>query len=313
VNTLLEQTGLRPAAQPRPRYAQDKNMTQDNLADWLSTNCPLFWSFLNNEAQTSLPKGISDYIGAGSEDEIENGRTNFLTIEKYLAELVSYCGKDKIGDNYRRDLSKVSTEQTLSEIFCEIALCTKVASYSGNINLRPETGKGTYSDCKFFINGFEIYGEVKRYQDSWPYIAKEEEDKTQKIPFSRSICKAPPGEKPSDSARPRHMDIQSKLGEVHRQFPDETTNILFVFLPSLGQPRDYLVQAMLGENNFGNEEKNFILESDGLFAKEEWKTISACCLTRATPESKVIFPVIIENPNARNAVEEQIIKKLKNA
>lgn len=286
-------------------------MIQDKLVEWLNTNCPLFWSFLNKKAQASLPKGIIDYIGTGSSDEIETGRSNFKIIEKYLSELVSFCGNQKVGDNYRRDLSGTSSEQTLAEIFCEIVLCAKVGSYSRALELHPETGKGTFSDCQFFVNGSEIFGEVKRYQDSWPYIVKETESKDQTIPFSRSIYKSSSDEKTSsNTARPRHMDIQSKLENVHRQLPNGTKNILFVFLPSLGQPKNYLVQALLGEVNFLRSENELALEPDGLFAKEEWKNISACCFARANHKSAVIFPVIIENPNADNSIPKDIVKYL---
>lgn len=192
-------------------------------------------------------------------------------------------------------------------------MCDKVGSNSGSITLRPSTGKSTHSDCKFHINGVEIYGEVKRYQDSWPHIVKKSEKDNQRIPFGRSIFKANTDEKPSGVARPRHMDIQSKLKDVHRQFPDDKLNILFVFHPSFGETKDYLVQALLGQNNFRREENEFELENDGLFAEGPWRIISACCLTRADPESKVIFPVILKNPKAKMQIQDEIVEKLKNA
>lgn len=288
-------------------------MKQDELIGWLTSNCPVFVSLLNQKAKRNLPNGINDYLSKGSVGNIEAGRTNFLTIESFLSELIAYSSEKEVGDNYRRDFSNVSTEQTLSEIFCEIALCVKVGSYSGSIILRPSTGKGTHSDCKFHINGSEIYGEVKRYQDSWPHIVKRGEKDNQEIPFGRSIFKANANKKPSGVARPRHMDVQSKLEDVHRQFPNDKLNILFVFLPSLGEPRDYLVQALFGQNNFRREEKDFALEKDGLFAKETWGIISACCLTRANPESKAVFPVVLKNPKANMPIEDEIIEKLKSA
>jgi hypothetical protein len=288
-------------------------MKQDDLIGWLTSNCPVFVSLLNQNAKINLSSGINAYIGQGSEDEIKAGKINFLTIESLLSELITYSSEKEVADSYRRVLSNVSTEQTLSEIFCEIALCVKVGSYSGSIILRPITSKGTHSDCKFFINGSEIYGEVKRYQDPWPHIVRIGEKDNPQIPFSRSLFKSEEYKKPFGVARPRHMDVQSKLENVNRQFPDDTRNILFVFLPSLGEPRDYLVQSMLGQNNFKREEKNFALEKDGLFAKETWKIISACCLTRVNPESKAFFPVVLKNPNAKMPIEDEIIEKLKTA
>ncbi len=288
------------------------NMNQDHLIDWLTSNCPVFLSLLNQKAKTELPIGIKDYLSTGSDSEIEAGKINFLTIENLLSELIAFSSEKEVGDSYRRDISNVSTEQTLSEIFCEIALCVKVGSYSGSITLHPSTGKGTHSDCKFHIDGREIYGEVKRYQDSWPCIVKGEEE-NQKSPFGRSIFKSKPNEKSDGVARPRHMDIQSKLEDVHRQFPGDKHNILFVFLPSFGEPKDYLVQALLGQNNFKRGKNDIELENDGLFAKETWGIISACCLTRANPESKAVFPVVLKNPKAKMPIGYELIEKLENA
>lgn len=283
----------------------------DDRLEWLKSNCPIFVSLFNQEAKKNLPNGIRYYIGEGSEDAIQHGKTNLLTIESHLTELISYSSKKEVKDCYRKNISKICTEIALSEIFCEIALSVKVGSYSKSISLRPSTGKGTHSDCKFFINGKEIYGEVKRYQDSWPHIVKTGEGDNPRIPFLRSIFKSEAGKKASGVARPRYMDVQSKLENVHRQFPDDKRNILFIFLRSLGKPRDYLIQSMFGQNNFKREEKNFVLEKDGLFAKETWKTMSACCLTQANPESKASFPVILKNPNAKMPIEDEIIEKLK--
>jgi len=290
----------------------ENNMVeQETLKDWLKTNCPLFWSFLDRKAQSTLPIGIVEYLGTGSTSEIEEGKVNLRTIDQHLTDLVSLCGKQKVGDNYRKDFSRVNSESKLAEIFCEIALCVKVSRYSGSLELRPSTGKRTFSDCQFRINEHDVFGEVKRYQDSWLYIEKETDNNAQKIPFARSICKSLPEEKPSNTARPRYMDIQSKLENVYRQFPNGTINILFIFHPSLGQSKNYLIQTMIGEANCLREERDLVLEKDGLFARKEWNNISACCLAIVYPESMVMFPAIIENPRSQNPVPENIIKKMK--
>lgn len=285
-------------------------MKHYDLTVWISSNCPVFFSLLNEKAKSGLPTGIKAYLSLGSDSEIESGKSNFLTIENHLSELIQYSSEKEVGDTYRKDLSNVSTEQTLSEIFCEIALCVKVGSYSSSVTLRPSTGKGTHSDCKFYIDGREIFGEVKRYQDSWPHIIKEKEEENYTIPYGRSIFKSKPEEKPYGVARPRHMDIQSKLENVHRQFPENVPNILFVFLPSLGEPKEYFVQSMFGQRNFKREAKDIILEEDGLFSKETWGIISACCLVRANPESKAHFPVVLVNPSAKIAIGSEIVQKL---
>ena len=77
-----------------------------------------------------------------------------------------------VSDKYRRDLSAVNSENQVAELFCEIALCASLANRAQKLELRPSTGKGTYSDCLFNLSGFDIYGEAKRYVDPWPHIER---------------------------------------------------------------------------------------------------------------------------------------------
>ena len=95
-----------------------------------------------------------------------------MKIERYLKDLKNLCGWEIVKDNYRRDFSGVNSGNQLAELFCEIALCASLGNLSDKIQLRPPTGKGTYSDCRFSLHGFDIYAEVKRYVDPWPHIEK---------------------------------------------------------------------------------------------------------------------------------------------
>jgi hypothetical protein len=112
-------------------------MDHVNLKHWLKTNCPIIWSLLNRKAKASLPQGLIGYIGSGSEVEIETGRQHIVSVEGYLAELMSACGSRHVGDCYRRDLSAVKSEIRLAELFCEIALSATLGRHSHNIQLRP--------------------------------------------------------------------------------------------------------------------------------------------------------------------------------
>ncbi len=204
---------------------------QDEFRKWIKTNCQLLWNLLNKKAQKNLPIGLVEYIGDGTTSEIEAGRNNVRIFERYLKDLQSQCGWKTVGDKYRRDFSGVDSVNQLAELFCEIALCASLGKLSGKIQLRPPTGEGTYSDCLFNLHGFDIYAEAKRYADPWPYIERIGCEPNENIPYSRSIAKSPSGEKPHDSARPRSMDIKSKLQDVHRQFPERSLNILFHCCP----------------------------------------------------------------------------------
>ena len=285
-------------------------VNQDELKEWIESNCPLFWSLLNIKAQRTVPKGLVEYICTGTLSEIEAGRSNLATIEKCLTDLNNLCDWKTVGDNYRRDLSGVDSVNQLAELFCEIALCSSLGKLSGKLQLHPPTGKGKFSDCIFNLHGFDIYAEAKRYADPWPHIEKPGDVSNEKAPYSRSIAKRPSHEKPHDSARPRSMDLRSKLRDVHRQFPERRLNILFVFHRSLGDTRRYLTQALFGDSNFFKNAGEFVLESDGLFYLEEWRNISAFCLARVNSDSDVIFPFAWKNPRALLEMPKPVLDTL---
>ena len=121
--------------------------SQSELKEWIRSNCPFFWSFLTQKAQTTMPKGLIEYADFGTVSEIEIGRNNLIAMEKYLTELKNFCGLKSVGDTDRKEFSGVDSANRLAELFCEITLCSSLAALSGNIKLHPATGKGTYSDC----------------------------------------------------------------------------------------------------------------------------------------------------------------------
>lgn len=287
-------------------------MTDHNeLKAWIRWNHPLFWSVLNKRAQTTLPKGLVEYIDIGSPFEIKTGRDNLTNIERYLAELKNLCGWKIVGDNYRKILSGVDSYDRLAELFCEIALCASLGRLSGKLQLHPPTGKGTHSDCLFYVHSFEVYGEAKRYVDPWPPIEKAGDLGNHKVPLRRSIAEKTLGEKPHDTARSRSMDSKSKLRDVHRQFPEKRLNILFIFHYSLGEAQRYITQALFGDSNFFRTGDDIILESDGLFSNDEWCNISACFLARVNPDSKVIYPFAWNNPRALTEIPGPVLEAFK--
>jgi hypothetical protein len=277
----------------------------DNIKILLESKFPLFWSLLNRKARENLPKGIIG-ICTGASSEIEYGMN---ILEGYLKDLENLCGWVSVGDNYRRHLSKVASDSRLAELLYEMALCAHVGKLGGKLQLQPPTGKGTFSDCLFNVHGFDVYGEVKRYTDAWPHIVKLNSlyDTDTQIPYSRSAAKS---EKPGNSARPRSMDMRSKLKNVYKQLPEGSLNILFVFHRSFGETRRYMSQTLFGDSNcFSNEDK-CELKPDGLFSLKEWKNISACFLARLDEESRIIFSCYWKNPNALSKMPDIVLNAL---
>ena len=309
--------------------------TADALKAWLQSECPTLWSILNKKAQYNLPPGIVEYLSpmppseqqqrlndllSASLDSEESdfeweqfrkncisyvhklseigekeGRKNLQVFEKHLQRLVSFCSLKELGDAYRRDLSGVGTETQLAQYLCEITLAASLTALSPTLSLRPPSGKATFCDVRFQLAACTVYGEVKRYEDTWALDWGK--------PPMRSLVKAKPGAKPQESARPRAMDLVSKLCEVPRQFPDGTLNLVFVFHPSaIGEDQRYLQQALFGESTFFDKPDDVTLKEDGLFATKEWRAISACCLSKVLADGTLVCRVVWENPHPRALV-----------
>jgi len=258
----------------------------------LQKRCPAIWSILNMKAKSSLPYGFIEFL---NKRNFKKRAWQTIEIpEKHTQDLINLCGREKVGRAYRRDLSAVNNEERLLDILHEIVLCSFLGKLSNNIELRPLSGDRTSCDVSLQIDGFIIYGEVKRFPDKW-WLRKN----SSKV-LGRSIFKEPKVEK-SLYSRPRYMDLKSKLKEVPRQFPNSTINLLFVFTSSFGVELQYLKQALYGEKNFFTENREtYCLMEDGLYYKEEWLNVSGCCLPRVDVlnAGNIVVPTIFENPKA---------------
>ncbi len=283
-------------------------ITQEELKELLRHNCPLLWELLNNRAKRILPKGLVDYIASGNPSNIKSGRSNLNIVEKHLKLLEDLCGWNSVRDNYRKDLSGATSENRLAEIFCEIALCAQLGKISKKINLRPPTGKGTYSDCGFNLQGYEIFAEVKRYPDPWPAIEQPDAGNGEPVAYTRFITEDSSRDNPRDSANARSMELRSKLLDVHRQFPEKEYNILFIFHRSFDSHR-YLGQTLFGDSNYFLENnEGLTLKPDGLFHNESWRIISVCFLARINESCDVVFPYYWKNPLAIRSLPDSIME-----
>jgi hypothetical protein len=158
------------------------------------------------KAQSNLPYGIIEFL---NKKNLKRRAWQALEIpERHTQDLINLCGLEKVGRAYRRDLSAVNNEERLLDILHEIVLCSFLGKLSSAIELRPSTGKGTSCDVSCKINSFVIYGEIKRLLDQWWFRNNPEI-------IGRSIFKETTVVK-SQHSRPRYMDLQSKLKEIHR-------------------------------------------------------------------------------------------------
>jgi len=275
---------------------------QDELRSFLQNDCPSVWSLLSRKAQASLPNGLVEYIGEGTCQEIDRGRCLVQGVEHKLLALVDSCGWKAVKDAYRRSFSGADTADQVAELFCEIALCAHIAALSAQLTIRPPTGKGTTSDFSFVRKGstLVVYGECKRYEDPWPRCGG---------PTARSLGLHPKECLPPGTARPRSMDLRSKLCDAHRQLPDDTPNILFIFHRSFGETEVYMVQALFGDANF-RPANGYCLQNDSLFALPEWRNISLCCLVSVMENQEVGFLRRWENPNACLKTPPEVLQML---
>jgi len=214
--------------------------------------------------------------------------------------LITVCGQRAVEHAYWRDLSSVHTEDQLADLFCEIAFCAGVSALSSTPpRLRPPSsrpGRDSHCDVQCQIAGISVYAEVKRYIDPW--LRKE----------WSPTCR--------DELRP--IDLYRKLCEVPEQFPEGQLNLLFVFHATLNQhealEQEVLEQALLGwrEDHLrpGSAEPEHQRDA-GLFAREEWRDISGCCLCRIrdgelqclniwdNPRAAVFIPPLVHSALSR--------------
>ena len=155
-------------------------------------------------------------------------------------------------------------------------------------------GRNTRSDVQFQVEGIPVYGEVKQFPDPW--------------------LRGPGAPAGREALRP--IDLYCKLQEgkvpVPEKFPKDTVNLLFMFHASF-DPLEALEQALFG---WGEARLHSLClpaehqQADGLFAREEWRGISGCCLCRVRG-GELRFLHIWENPRAPVSIPPQVYSALR--
>lgn len=262
---------------------------------FLEKDCPHIWALLNQQAKRTPPKGFLEFLSGKWAAE---GRRHLRLADTRVSSLIARTSKKIVGDTYRRDLSSVDTENRLAELLCEISLADALGGISSVPPvLRPKTQIGTECDVKVVVDGCVLYGESKRLADTWEGGV-------------RSIAKSPPGSKPPDAARPRAMDLFSKLKDARRQFPRGTLNVLFLFHPSVWNTPVYIKQALFGDASTFDESSQPSVHDDGLYALGEWQEISACAHSRVNIDDRLSIVQIWKNPKANVSLPDSVSQRL---
>ena len=253
------------------------------------------WALLNQQAKRSPPKGFEEFLSGKWAAE---GRSHLRLADKRVFSLIAKTSEKLVGDTYRRDLSGVDSENRLAELLCEISLVDALGGISSVPPvLRPKTEIGTECDVKVVIEGHVLYGESKRLADSWEGGV-------------RSIAKSPPESKPHDTARPRAMDLFSKLKDAHRQFPRDALNVLFLFHRSVWNTPLYINQALFGDASAFDESRQPFLHGDGLYSLAGWQEISACAHSRVNSDGRLSIVQIWKNPRANVTLPDSVSERL---
>lgn len=160
------------------------------------------------------------------------------------------------------------------------------------------------------IAGFEVFGEVKRYEDNFSKIKSDSNTLNIK---ARSIFSTN-DEKAKDNTRiPRYLELKSKLKDVHKQLSANAINLIFLYHSSIGETEGYIKQVLFGENNFFLKSNKLILEENSLYSKKEWNNISALFLCKRSNARLVDFYEVFINPNTTNILSGDVINKIKSA
>jgi hypothetical protein len=209
--------------------------------------------------------------------------------------LIGSCGAKDVGDAYRAALSGCATEAQVAELVCELMVAASLGTRTQAMTLRPATGRGkTRSDFATNVAGVRFWGEVKRFDDRYFY------ENDGDVPRMRSLARTPAGEPvPAETARPRTMDLASKLDRVPAQFPDSRATVLFVFDDSFGDSDRYLQGALFGDAaQWVAIDALPVPVAPALFAREAWRVVSACCLAHWVPEYGFCIAPWWSNPGA---------------
>jgi hypothetical protein len=299
-----------------------------SVREWLSENCCWIWSLLHSRARRRLRPGLLEYLSPLSEEQLDKlvpknlpplpsgfpslvqerqqhaeqrvreGRLHLREADECVKKLIEVCGRKAVEDAYRQDLSNAATEDQLAECLCEIAFCTGISALSSMPpRIRPPSGRpgrNTHCDVLFVVGGMSVYGEVKRYPDRW--------------------LRGPGAPIGQEELQP--IDLYSKLQEgkvpVPEQFPVGTVNLVFVLHSSFNK-QETLEQALLGWRDDRlplRGPEPCPQKEAGLFAREEWRDISGCCLCRVR-EGKLQFLNLWNNLHAHVPFPQPLHEALK--
>ena len=245
----------------------------------------------------------AEYFREYAISQMEVGRTHLEKAANEIGRLMVRLGQKQVCDAYRRQFSGVGDEHKVAELLCEITVCVSMADISDEFELRPSTTGKKRCDFRAMLAGHYVWGEVKRYEDTWfekPHLS------------GRAISMQSYVNARGRAAIPRAEQLREKLdgyaagrhpNGVPEQFLKNQINLLFIIHRSYGESERDLHDAL-----FGDRESN-----NGLFMRERWRNVSACCWSGVDGNDSFTIRKIWGNPNALMAVPENVLTELRQA
>lgn len=288
---------------------------------WLEGNCPTLFSMMKGKPERVVPPGLLHYLSPRTRgDEGEGGLdvtgTGYLRFAEEALEIIkNLAGPEELKKLGKR-LASVGKEDELVQLLCETSVCAALARLAepGSLVLEPQTLKGRRCDVKLRLGQTELWGEVKRYSDTWP--SNPDREQPARALSVQGHREAPEGARP---ARSRAEALRSKLdgkpGEakgVPDQLPEGTLNVLFLF-EDAWSPLPHVRAAFLGDEFYFRDPdpEEEAPAPDGLFARDRWTKISACCWVTARAATATNQRIWL-NPRAECPVPAEVAARLEN-
>lgn len=264
---------------------QGRSVDPELLRKWLSQACPTLADLVN---LANLPVGLLAYVsprsatGRADHGLDETGADNLCQAERQFSILRTAYPRQTA--KLAKRLKAVGTEEELAELLCEAAVCNAIASAakSGSLVVEPTTANGSRCDLRANLGGSDVWGEVKRYSDR----AAQSGTPVLRALSVEGFRQAAGGAE--GVIRSRAENLRSKLdgwsdnGQgkgVPDQFLPGQINILFLF-EDAWSPLPHVRAALWGDRFFFDEPDPELWQygsKEGLFARERWSVVSACC------------------------------------
>lgn len=272
------------------------------------------------------PGALEKYCRELGEDRRETGRLLLQELEVAFEELSQYT---ELGRNFRDLVIGAKSEKSVKDLLTEVNVCNALCRILESPELSPTTRpggkgeKGKNCDLKGLFENQVVWFEIKTYEDTFKGGARAlsqraYEDYLREVKRREQEGRTPP----PPQARPRAEKLREKLDGrrkkdqpsigVPEQFKDGELNLVIVNEGPWDGPQ-HLASACFGDHRRMCSVKEVDLEDEsqltnGLFADDRWKIVSAVALVQANHNS--ISLIWFMNPRANIPIPRPLLETL---